>query len=145
MGFKESKMKEIKIPNIKYDIFLQFLSYLYTGKATINKDNVMLLLPCADQYNVFELRLVCYDFIVRQLSKDSVSKMMIDAQNGEFKFNCDELISKCIQYIDKHTSEVVKTSQFYEFTERTMEQLLKSNRLNIEEIGKIKKVKKRPI
>jgi hypothetical protein len=133
-------MKEIKIPNIKIEIFSIFLKYLYTGTVTIHKDIVMDLLPVADQFNVGSLRKACFEFLVKNINKDSVIKMLLEAQDGTYKFNCDELVSRCLKFIEKHTSDVVKTQDFYLFEERTVLEMVKSNKLNVEEIDLFKAI-----
>eukprot|EP01080_Neovahlkampfia_damariscottae_P001981 gene1981-1489_t len=140
MGFKETKMKEIKIPNISYDIFVLFIEYLYTGNILITKEIVMQLLPVADQYNVDNLRRGCFEFLVKNINKDSVIQMLLEAQDGKYRFNCDELISKCLKFIEKNTSDVIKTPQFFLFEERTVLEMVQSNNLNVEEIDLFKAI-----
>jgi hypothetical protein len=140
MGFKERKMREIKIPNISYDIFVLFIEYLYTGNILITKEIVMQLLPVADQYNVDNLRRACFEFLVKNINKDSVIQMLLEAQDGKYRFNCDELISKCLKFIEKNTSDVVKTTQFFLFEERTVMEMVQSNNLNVDEIDLFKAI-----
>lgn len=140
MGFKESSLKEIVIPNIEVDIFKLFIDYLYSGSVTITKDNVMKLLPVADQFNVSSLRKACFEYLVRNINKDSVIKMLLESQDGTYKFNCDELISRCLKFIDKHTSDVIKSNDFFLFEERTVKEMVQSNKLNVEEIDLFKAI-----
>jgi hypothetical protein len=116
------------------------MQFLYTGQTVITKDNVMDLLPCADEFNVVNLRRACIDYLVKNINKDSVIKMLLEAQDGTYRFNCDDLISRCLKFIEKHTADVVRTPQFFLFEERTLLEMVQSPMLNISEIELFKAI-----
>jgi hypothetical protein len=66
--------------------------------------------------------------------------MLLEAQDGTYKFNCEELISRCLKFIEGNTSDVVKTTDFFLFEERTVLEMVKSNKLNVEEIDLFKAI-----
>lgn len=138
MGFKESNSPEIKIPNISAKTFIELLRYIYTGSVTITVDNVMQLLPAADEFGLHDLRLSCFELLVKAVNKDTVCTMMIAAQRGDYDFNAERLITKCISFVEKHTTDVFQSEAFVQFDERVIIEMFQSNKLSIDEIDVFK-------
>lgn len=139
-GFKEENAEIVPIPNINVSTFLLLLEYLYTGRVILTSDNIMDLLSAVDQYNVNELRAKCYEFLVNRLDKNNVCTMLIEAQQGKYKFNCDELISCCLKFIEKFAQEVVQSETFLELQERVLLEMIQSDNLVIDELELFKGV-----
>jgi hypothetical protein len=127
--------KEVIIEKYSFDIFLQVVSYLYTGSAVIKDDNVHKILVCADKYGVSDLRNACFDFLVNTLDKNSVCKTLQESKKGLYEFDTTELVKKCINYLEEHSSDVFNTEQFLEFDFETVLSLFKSSKICIEEIN----------
>lgn len=134
LGFKEEKSEIIPIPNIEQETFLLLMEYLYTGRVIITQENIMSLLPVVDQFDVTELRSKCYEFLVKRLDYNNVCTMLIEAQQGKYKFNCDELISCCLKFIEKFATDVVQSDTFLEMQERVLLEMIQSDNLVIDEL-----------
>lgn len=73
--FKEKDQEEIPLPEKKFDDFHEFLKCMYpTSLKEIDKENVLVVLPLADEYQVYPLRKRCEQFLLEYL-KSNVSQM----------------------------------------------------------------------
>lgn len=52
IGMHETDEKVIKIPGVEPSLMEQILDYIYTKRTPVNSENVVELLPAADQFNV---------------------------------------------------------------------------------------------
>lgn len=117
-----------------YDTFSHVLKYLYTGKATINHNNVYQILSCADKYGVTTLRDGCFDFLLWSVDKNSVCQMMMKGKRKEFEFDATQLIEKCIGYIENQAFEVVASSEFLKLDQDLVVSIYKNEKIVVEEI-----------
>eukprot|EP01119_Soliformovum_irregulare_P019156 TRINITY_DN6012_c0_g1_i3.p1 TRINITY_DN6012_c0_g1~~TRINITY_DN6012_c0_g1_i3.p1 ORF type:complete len:200 (-),score=25.43 TRINITY_DN6012_c0_g1_i3:81-680(-) len=77
-GMKESREAEIPLEEIKYEVFLQLLEFLYTGCLSFAESSVMELFAAANQYRIEALLMRCgmylSDLNPKSLSKKSNTK-----------------------------------------------------------------------
>jgi hypothetical protein len=123
----------VEIQKYSYDIFLLVLTYCYTGALTLKDDNVYHILNCADHFQLVDLRNACFDFIVKSLDKDTVSTMLMQAKRKEFDFDTTELVEKCINLIEKKTTDVIETPGFLTLDQEIIIQILKSDNIAVDE------------
>jgi hypothetical protein len=135
LGRSKFESGETKI-DTKYDYntFLAVLTYLYTGKCTVNHNNVYSILSCADRYGVTSLRDACFDFLIWSVDKNSVCKMMMKGKNKEFEFDATSLIEKCIGYIENQAFEVVQSPEFLNLDLDLVVSIFKNEKIVCEEI-----------
>jgi len=74
-NLKESNQSEIVLQNIRYEIFVDFLKYLYTGKIEINSENAENLLQIADMYLVDDLKTLVEDYFCHHLDDENIEQI----------------------------------------------------------------------
>jgi speckle-type POZ protein len=78
-GFLESQTRKVVIEDIKMNVVLQLLTYLYTGKAPESEveEVTQLLYEAADKYGVATLKRECVDVMVTRLTVDNVVSLLV--------------------------------------------------------------------
>ncbi|KAJ4955125.1 hypothetical protein NE237_011908 [Protea cynaroides] len=74
-GYREKDAKDIKIPNIKWEVFELMMRFIYTGSVDVTLDIAQDLLKAADQYLLEGLKRLCEYAIAQDISLDNVSSM----------------------------------------------------------------------
>jgi hypothetical protein len=128
-----SKSK-IDINNLSYDIFELMMGYIYTGNIRITQETMLSIIGLAEQYDLNSLKSSSLDFMMKAVNKDTVIDLMADARGGKFKFKTDELITKCIEVLEEKAGDLLTGNQLNKLDEVMLGEILKSNKLNLEEI-----------
>jgi speckle-type POZ protein len=78
-GFLESQTRKVVIEDIRMKVFLQLLTYLYTGKAPeLEVEEVtQRLFEAADKYGVATLKRECVDVMLTRLTVDNVVSLLV--------------------------------------------------------------------
>lgn len=119
--------------NFKYNILYHIINYLYTGKIEIQKEEVMDLCSAADKFKLRRLKNACFDFLLNNVTKDSVCKLVMDCLSKKYDFKTDVLVTKCMIYIEKNTTDVFEGEEYLKFSEEFLIKLIKSSKISIEE------------
>ncbi|KAE8703724.1 ARM REPEAT PROTEIN INTERACTING WITH ABF2 [Hibiscus syriacus] len=59
IDLQEREAKDVEIPNIRWDVFVLMMRYIYTGSVTVEIDLAQELLRAADQYILDDLKRLC--------------------------------------------------------------------------------------
>ncbi|XP_016662577.1 kelch-like protein 2 isoform X2 [Acyrthosiphon pisum] len=125
-NFNESKKDVVSIKELDSTVLQLLVDYIYTGQIMINKENVEVLLPTANLFQLDFVKSACIEFLETQL----------DPQNclgiGAFAdlHNCLELLSSSEAYIRKNFLDVVKGNEFLSLSTEKVIELISSNVLN---------------
>ncbi|KAI9142561.1 BTB/POZ protein [Paraphysoderma sedebokerense] len=106
--FKESTTSTIHIPNIRPTVFSCLLSYLYLGTCPLHYDNAFELYTAADQYMLSDLKLVCEDFLMTEVSIDNVADVLLDADET----GVESVRKGAIELVVREFDDVSVTSRF---------------------------------
>ncbi|CDW61090.1 BTB and BACK domain containing protein [Trichuris trichiura] len=138
----KSKMSE----TVKSSIFMHcvnasilesLVDFMYTGKITITQENVQFghvalvlqdLLSAADLLQMTEVRNACCDFLERQMSVTNCLSLKMFAE----VHSCTELSGYAGAYIEKHFRQVMETEDFCHISFEYLEELLSSDRLEVD-------------
>ncbi|KAF8394421.1 hypothetical protein HHK36_020629 [Tetracentron sinense] len=74
-GYREKDARDIEIPNIRWDVFMLMMRFIYTGSVDITLDVAHDLLRAADQYLLEGLKRLCEYAIAQDISLENVSSM----------------------------------------------------------------------
>lgn len=77
--FRERNAECIPIPDVKYEIFLLLLEYLYTDTVTITMDTAMDLFQVADQYAIDRLKDLCEQKMLLAIDVDTAAHILLTA------------------------------------------------------------------
>jgi hypothetical protein len=130
--FSDGK-KSYTIPKISYETFSDSLKFIYTGEISVNQKNVDHVIVCADTFGITSLKLVCFEFRIKSIDKDSVIPTIMKGKRKEFEYDATELIDLCFKYLEENTHKVIKSKTFVELDSEGVILLCKSNELVIGE------------
>ncbi|KAE8665440.1 ARM REPEAT PROTEIN INTERACTING WITH ABF2 [Hibiscus syriacus] len=94
-GYREREAKDVEIPNIRWDVFVLMMRYIYTGSVTVEIDLAQELLRAADQYLLDDLKRLCEYTIAQDISEENVSLMYELAE----AFNATTLREACLLFM----------------------------------------------
>ena len=106
----ESRSSEISIPDIRHQIFLGLLEYLYTDSTTLTVDNAMEMFQAADRFGMDRLKRLCEKLMLHSLNVHNAAHILYAAD----LFGAGALREKCLGFILVHFNDVSKTSAFEE-------------------------------
>jgi len=110
-GYRESTDKMITIPDVRHEVFLAVLSYLYTGTAKdIDPQMAVEVISIANLYSIDPLKRKCADLMGNSITIDNVASILQAADT----YQETQLRTKCISFMVEHFAEVVKTESFKE-------------------------------
>eukprot|EP01119_Soliformovum_irregulare_P019157 TRINITY_DN6012_c0_g1_i4.p1 TRINITY_DN6012_c0_g1~~TRINITY_DN6012_c0_g1_i4.p1 ORF type:complete len:418 (-),score=78.35 TRINITY_DN6012_c0_g1_i4:307-1560(-) len=133
-GMKESREAEIPLEEIKYEVFLQLLEFLYTGCLSFAESSVMELFAAANQYRIEALLMRCGMYLSDLNNEKNVCALLEMAHTyGE-----SQLYAKCFHYIEQHTGSVVEDGSFLSLPEELVIKILQSDELQIDEASLFK-------
>jgi len=100
----EANSKIIILKEIKYDILLLLVQYLYTDAVAINEANVVDLLIASDRFQIKRLQAMCEDFVMKSIELDNVCNLFELAD----KVHASQLKVFCKNWIVSNWSEVLR-------------------------------------
>ena len=109
-GMRESEQREIVLPDVRYEIFLRLMEYLYTDQVDIPLDMAMELLQAADQFGVDRLKKMCESKMLASITVDNAASIFHAADTH----NAKSLREKCLNFILANFDPVTKTPAFVE-------------------------------
>lgn len=97
-GYREKDARDIKIPNIRWEVFELMMRFAYTGSVDVTLDVAQDLLRAADQYLLEGLKHLCEYTIAQDISLDNVSSMYELSE----AFHAISLRRTCVLFILEH-------------------------------------------
>lgn len=95
-------MNRVDIPDFEYDIILEMLRYMYSGKVRQLDALAMQLLAAADKYQLDKLKALCEECLCASLTVDNVCDVVV---LSDFH-SAEQLRHNCIEFINTHAAEV---------------------------------------
>jgi kelch-like protein 10 len=105
-GMLADDKRAITIPGVEDDMMAAVIEYAYTRKTEITEENVIRLLPAADQLNMLGLVKQCAEFLIRQLSSENCIGIRAFAR----QFFCRQLDKAAHNYVMKNFVDISKNS-----------------------------------
>ena len=135
-GELADKSDSVDLPDCEYEGVLEMLRYTYSGKAKLNKNNVMQVLYVAKKYILPSLGDECVRFLQDNLNTENVLCVLSHAQQYDEKV----LVDQCREMIDRETPEVMKSEEFATIERSLLEEIVKRDTLTIREVDLFKAV-----
>ncbi|XP_065204316.1 speckle-type POZ protein-like [Planococcus citri] len=98
VDMSESKNNRVDITDMEQDVFEEVLYYIYTGKVKNLNELAFELLPVADRYDLKELRIMCEEALLEQLSAKNAVKILILAD----MHRAEELKAHTLRFIKQN-------------------------------------------
>lgn len=120
----KADFNEITVDDISVENFLIFLKFLYTGRKQLNTRNINEILTLAVRYSVQNLKEVCREFLLNQLTKDNALKFLEKYSS----YQLTNFEDGCLSCISSNPT-IFQSPLFYEISIQTLKQILKSEDL----------------
>ena len=131
-----AEQEHVNLPDSDYDGMLKFLRFLYTEEVKLSGMNVMQVLYLAEKYMVHNLTKRCNTFLNLNLDISNVFSII---EHAAF-FSNVRLASDCWYFVDKHTKDVLCSTEFLTIERSVIEKLVARDTLNVEELTLFKAV-----
>ncbi|XP_072019032.1 BTB/POZ domain-containing protein 19-like [Amphiura filiformis] len=119
------------------EVFVLLLEFIYTNCVTLHGKTAVDVLASAIEYGLDELRRLCIQYLVENLSMNTAC----EAIQAAVTYGQDDLKQKTLAFIEKHTKDVFKTRGFQELSEKSLCVVLQSNKLTLDELDVLAAVK----
>ena len=126
----------IELPDCEYESLLELFRFMYSDEVNLNGSNVMGVLYLAKKYIVPSLADKCTDYLQDKLDVSNAFSILPNAH----QFDKKRLVEQCWKVIDKHCEEAIKSDGFATLERSLIEEVVKRNTLNIEEVELFKAV-----
>ena len=114
-GYRESSQATITIPDVRYEVFLAVLGFLYTGKARdIDPAMAVDVLGVANLYSIDPLKRICADLIMRSVNVQNAAAVLQAADT----YGVSHLRAHCLSFMVDHFGDVVRSDGFRELISR---------------------------
>lgn len=113
------------------------MEFIYTNCVTLTPKIAIDTLASALEYGLDELRKLCGDFLIDNLSVQNACECM----QAAVTYSQQELKEHTLRYIEEHTENVFKAKAFQELGEDALIEILKSDELMLDEADIIKYIK----
>ncbi|RLN69366.1 hypothetical protein BBJ29_000237 [Phytophthora kernoviae] len=113
----ESRAREIQITDVRRQIFISLLEYLYTDHLDVAVDVAMELFVTADRYGVERLKRICESKMLSSLCIDNAASIFHAAD----LHNATVLRDQCVAFMLQNFDAVTKTDAFEEMGRTNVE------------------------
>ncbi|NWI63256.1 BTBDJ protein, partial [Todus mexicanus] len=123
--------------NVQPEVFLAVIEFLYTNSVTLNSHIVLEVLTSSVEYGLQDLCKLCIKFIKDTLSVEQVC----EALQAAVTYGQTDLQQHCLAFIEGCTAAVMRTQGFHELSDVVLAQVLRSDRLAVDELDLVQAVR----
>ncbi|NXG87356.1 BTBDJ protein, partial [Stercorarius parasiticus] len=127
----------IILGNVQPEVFLAVIEFLYTNSVTLNSHIALEVLTSSVEYGLQDLCKLCVKFIKDTLSVEQVC----EALQAAVTYGQADLQQHCLAFIEGCTAAVVRTQGFHELSDAVLAQVLRSDRLAVDELDLVQAVR----
>uniref|UniRef100_A0A914PAW2 BTB domain-containing protein n=1 Tax=Panagrolaimus davidi TaxID=227884 RepID=A0A914PAW2_9BILA len=111
----------VLIENYKLEDFKEFLTFIYSGKCRLSKENIFSMIDIAEFYCVPKLKTICEEFLTKTVLNLENIYQMIEIST---KYSLAKLNQLVIGFASKNISTFLKNEQFYGLEKCTLKKIL---------------------
>ncbi|XP_071177499.1 BTB/POZ domain-containing protein 19-like [Mytilus edulis] len=128
---------EIPLPDTSPEIFQAMLEFMYTNCVSLTPKIALDTFGVSIEYGLDELRKLAALYLVENLSVHNACECLQVAVT----YSNIELLGATLRFIEEHTEAVLKSKAFQELSDESMNEILQSDNLQMDEIELLKYVK----
>ena len=121
---------EIPLPAVDTETFISLLSYIYTGKVTVNSATCLDILAAAMHFKIASLVTKLTIFTAGSLEDSNVIPVVIFACDR----NCSQLLDSCMKFMCANASDIIHDPGFIKLPHEAVLEFCKSSDLSVSEI-----------
>ena len=110
LDMKEKLTDEVNIVDLEPEAVEMMIRFMYAGKVDGLEENAVSLLPCAEKYNLKELKVVCEVALIDQLSVGNCLDTLILADS----YRASDLKNWTLEFITRRALDVVAQPEWME-------------------------------
>uniref|UniRef100_A0A915PWL1 BTB/POZ domain-containing protein 9 n=1 Tax=Setaria digitata TaxID=48799 RepID=A0A915PWL1_9BILA len=132
-GMRETRDSEIELVDTSLNGFKMLMKYIYTGKLSLSsmkEELVLEVLGLAHKYGFTDLEISISEYMKAMLNIRNVCTIYSVAHLYSLRSLCDV----CLNFADKHASEVIATQSFLQLPASAVEQMVQRDSLCAPEI-----------
>ncbi|KAL3112487.1 hypothetical protein niasHT_018693 [Heterodera trifolii] len=120
---------QIEIPDIEIEAFKAMLTFIYTKHFNgLDANNWLDVLKAANKYNITDMVKKCADFPIEKLPN-----VFVAFEQARLR-NLEDFALRCLRYIDRNMSALVKSEAFLQIDQDLLCEILERDQLRISEI-----------
>lgn len=112
--------KSVNVHDVSYEIFLEFINFIYSDEIVLMQDNVNELFALAVKYKMIPLQEKCIQYIQKELSPKNICTIFDKSKDCDFEV--DQIMR---DMISDNYSAVLKTPAFLNIDWITLHRILK--------------------
>jgi len=125
------------LSDMSSDVFLAMLEFIYTNTVTLSAKNAIDVLATSLEYGLDDLRDLTVEYMVANLTFSNAC----DVMQAAVTYNQNDLKEKTMLFIEDNSVEVFKSKSMQEVSEDTLVSILRSSRLQMDELDLYKNVR----
>lgn len=124
---------EMKIEEIDKNIFIEVISYCYTGQLKISEENVLSFLLAANLLEVRQITNMCSGFINSKINPETIFVVFEKA----IEHKVEEFQKKCLDFITKNEDKCFQSKGFYDISLPSLMMILNALKFQTEKSNKL--------
>lgn len=113
---KEKRENKVEITDLKHEVLLEMLRYIYSGKVNNIDPIADELLVAADKYSIDSLKQMCGNSLSENLKPEKAVEILLLADR-----HCvHSLYAKAIKFVVSHAAKIVNTPEFQQLPNNIM-------------------------
>ncbi|CAH8617584.1 unnamed protein product [Heterobilharzia americana] len=126
----EARSPCVQFRGIEGSALIQLVNFIYTNEISVNEENVQILLPAANLFQLTAVRDVCCEFLQSQLHPSNC----LGIQKFADLHNCQDLLDFSRRFTEQHFGELLKQDdEFLKLNSDQLIELISSDRLAVSE------------
>ncbi|KAL4232923.1 PHR domain [Mactra antiquata] len=128
---KDRISKMVAIPNVTAEVFRPILEFFYTDEIELSFQLASSIIPATCIVGSRDLMNSCFRYLLSEMSADNVCIILEHAH----KVNVKQVYYRCLQFIYTNAEEVLLSKPFLKLCSDCVEDIVKSDDLNAEELA----------
>lgn len=124
-GMRESVEGVIPIPNVRRDVFLLLLEYIYCDTVKVPVEKAIELYICADLYDMERLREICCNVVKRNLSAENAGPLLQVAT----EHHCQVLKDHILKYVVDNFDTFSRTEGIRQISHNLLLEIISQRRV----------------
>lgn len=121
----------VKIEDVKFDMFNVFMQCLYGEKIEIDDNNVLTLLYLSKKYDIDDIVSSCSVFLIQRLAVENVLSYL----NAAITYDVDALQDACETLISESTEAIFELPAFLSCSQNLLTAILKLEKVSCSEVA----------